>query len=493
MNDVAIRIINGKEVPCKLTKLEWRSMEVELVPSNLDDVEDLSHDCSVGCHVIDEMPELKFSFQGKIYSAKSTCGSSNRTFGKTGTLKEATLRLSLYNLRCQECLQLGDRILFYIPHYPSKPFWEEGTYWTDKQNKSTQWQRDLCRLKIKGREWIIRRALLDAESDIPKPYDLFPRRSKPDDVCGCFLETRIQDCETISFLFDMAEDLCRLEGLAVGHFIMWQTAWISRSNEYFLFSASSIRTSSRQFSAVYTIKYVPNISPGCILSSTIENYLADKDTWNHIMYWFLASLYNAPYVHVALHLQFPLLERIVDNAFLALTEGFTGVRIARDNFKSALKKAKRAIKRFLPKEVSHEESAFAETDGFLRLWLSDSKDKDKDKDEDEDKATYKNKIIYLFKYAGYILCKEEINELSERNSLAHSVYLRTKGALAIHHLFNSITKKIYALILAMLGYGEYFIIFNSKYCISSILPMYDRISLPALRETGRQYRLHLNN
>ena len=485
MEEVAIRIINGKGIPCKLTKIEWQSMEVELIPFNQDDVKDLHHDFSAGYHAIDGMPLLYFRLQGKTYSAKSSC------YGLNSTLEETTLKLSLYNPRCQECLQLGDRILFYIPHYPSKPFWEEGTYWTDKQNKSTQWQRDLCRLKIKGREWIIRRALLDTESDIPKPYDLFPRPSKPDDICGCFLETHIQDGERISFLFDMAEDLCRLEGLAVGHFIMWQTAWISRSNEYFLFSASSIRTSSRQFSAVYTIKDVPNISPGCILSSTIENYLADKDTWNHIMYWFLASLYNAPYVHVALHLQFPLLERIVDNAFLALTEGFTGVRIARDNFKSALKKAKRAIKRFLPKEVSHEESAFAETDGFLRLWLSDSKDKDKD--EDEDKATYKNKIIYLFKHAGYILCKEEINELSERNSLAHSVYLRTKGALAIHHLFNSITKKTYALILAMLGYGEYFIIFNSKYCISSILPMYDRISLPALRETGRQYRLHLNN
>lgn len=489
MEEIARRIINGKEVPCKLTKLEWRSMEVELVPSNLDDVEDLSHDCSVGFHVIDEMPELNFCLQRKTYSAKSSCDSINRTFGKTGTLEEATLKLSLYNLRCQESLQLGDRILFYIPHYPSKPFWEEGTWWTDKQNGSTQWHRDLCRLEIKGREWIIRRALLDTKSDIPKPYDLFPRSSKLDDVCGCFLETHIQGCETISFLFDMAEDLCRLEGLAVGHFIMWQTAWISRSNEYFLFSASSIRTADQQFSAVHTIRIFPDtvISPGCILSSTIENYLADKDTWNHIMYWFLASLYNAPYVHVALHLQFPMLERIVDNAFLALTEGFTGVRIDRDDFKAALKMAERSIKNFLPKEVPNEGSAFVETDKFLRLWLRDPKDKTKDK------PTYKNKIIYLFEYARCPLSEEEINELDERNSLAHSVYLRTKDSLAIHHLFNSITKKTYALILAMLGYGEYFIIFNSKYCISSILPMYDRISLPALRKAGRQYRLHLKN
>lgn len=487
MEEFAVRNINGREVPCKLTKFEWRGMEAELVPHSQDDVKDLHHDFSVGYHAVDEMPELKFCLQGKPYLAKSACDSINRTFGKTSTLEETTLKLSLYNLRCQESLQLGDRILFYIPHYPSKPFWEEGTYWTDKQNKSTQWQRDLCRLKIKGREWIIRRALLDTESDIPKPYDLFPRPSKPDDICGCFLETHIQDCETISFLFDMAEDLCRLEGLAVGHFIMWQTAWISRSNEYFLFSASSIRTSSRQFSAVYTIKDVPNISPGCILSSTIENYLADKDTWNHIMYWFLASLYNAPYVHVALHLQFPLLERIVDNAFLALTEGFTGVRIARDDFKAALKTAERSIKNFLPKEVPNEGSAFAETDKLLRLWLRNPKDKTKDK------PTYKNKIIYLFYYAGCPLSKEELNELDERNSLAHSVYLRTKGSLAIHHLFISITQKTYTLLLAMLGYRGPFFVFNSMNYVSHILPKYKRISLPSLRETGRQYRLHLNN
>lgn len=476
MNEKAIRIINGKEIPCMISKFDWREMEMELVPFNQNDARDVHNDFSVGYQAIDDMPQLDFSWRGKTYSAKSSCSGFNSSINGLDSAK-----LCLYNLQCKDNLQHGDRILFYIPHYPNKAFWEEVTYWSDKQNGFSPWQQDLCRLKINERDWIIRKAMLDPNSNIPKPYDLLPYPSKSAVFCGCFLETHIQECETVPFLFDMAKAICRLEGLSVGHFIMWQTAWISRSNEYFLFSASSIRTSSQQFYAVHTIKNVPDISPGCIISSTINNYLIDKDTWDPILYWFLASLYNASYVHVALHLQFPLLERIVDNAFLALSEGFTDEKIATDDFKVALRAARKKVKEILGEDKSIAQSEFSEIDKLLRFWTKNTKNG----------PAYKDKIILIFQYAGYTLSEAEIEELSERNALAHSVYMRTGDPLEIHHLFISVTQKTYALLLAMLGYGGSFCIFNSRFHIENLLPKYSKISLPSLRKAGRQCRLEL--